>query len=80
LARTADVLTLLAQFVRTRWGYRFASRAHLLRWQARHIDRFVQRTLPQFAPWQPAGPEALGRKRRRIHCLHKPLPEEGKPA
>ncbi len=41
-------LTLLAQFMRTRWGYRFASRAHLLRWQARQINRYMQRILPQF--------------------------------
>ena len=48
LAKTADALTLLAQFTRTRWGYRFASRAHLLRWQARQVDRYIQRVLPLF--------------------------------
>ena len=48
LAKTADALTLFAQFMRTRWGYRFASRDHLLRWQARQIHRYLQRVLPHF--------------------------------
>ena len=48
LARNADALTLLAEFTRTRWGYRFASRDHLLRWQARQVNHYLQRVLPQF--------------------------------
>jgi putative adenylate-forming enzyme len=51
-AKTADLLTLFAQFMRTRWGYRFASRAHLLRWQARQINHYMQRILPQFPFYQ----------------------------
>jgi putative adenylate-forming enzyme len=48
MAGTADALTLLAQFVRGRWGYRFASRDCLLRWQARQLSHFMRRILPQF--------------------------------
>ena len=32
----------------------------------------------EFASWQQAEQETLDRKRRRIQCLQKPIPEKGK--
>jgi putative adenylate-forming enzyme len=34
----------------------------------------------EFAAWQQAEQETLDRKRRRIHCLQKPIPEKERPA
>ena len=41
-SRLGSTWSFLVAFIRARWGYRFKSRAALLAWQKRRIDRYLQ--------------------------------------
>lgn len=45
LNRAGDALAFLYAFVRTRWGYRFKTRQHLLKWQQKQLARFLHQSL-----------------------------------
>ena len=57
--KLADLLRLLFYFVRTRWGLRFKTRAALLQWQSRRIERFLARELVRAPFYQRFGGQRL---------------------
>jgi putative adenylate-forming enzyme len=57
-----DFLLLLVQFIRTRWGLNFRSRAQLEAWQQHQLRRFFCKVLPRaprFRAWRTRPPQQL---------------------